>query len=858
MNIYFLITSKQPIKLCSHLCLKLLISQDGLRKEYPTIVNLSHNHNHRINVADAMIHRPVRDDIKEKFVQLFRNHHPPSRALHIHKQDLMEEYNEEYYKVAADSAICPPLSAVYRLFHKEFKKDYGEEQNSIHEYLQKIANKVEKNTKIKSKVMDNGDVVVAALPPLMERCHSLKTSGNTVFIDSGGNMDWYNCRVFLLLCDSNVGGLPLGFFLSTSETEECISTGLELLKSILPASCFGDSTSKCSVQFMTDDCQAEINALRKIFPASDVLLCTFHILQAVWRWLLQGEHGIDQLDRQHLYSLFKKTVFAGTSDDFEFSCKKLLEDSVVNKYNNFVCYIKKYISRSSMWAHSFRTTVRGNNTNNIVEGAMRVMKDCILSRTKAYNPIQLFKFLEMEFCQFYTMKIEDMLNGKYWSKRSKYFPEENKLEDLEIKKAESLHITVVHKKSLQEYNLDLEAGLCSCFKGKQGAPCSHQHKASVFLKRSGPNTIPLDSQSKLFLHWLAHGKTGDDNFYLSLDMYINENQSNMSMSTLSPAWSLPVPVTSPIDIVLNTEPETSEQTPNLDWDSLQLRWMNLVSKKKDNNNEAEFRAVEKATTMDSESNVIEALINMVQYHPLLWNPQHRDYKDKQKCLMKWNFIGTQLNLDAQTALSAPPSPDYEPVPKMRSTYSSVSSSPIPSLSQAQTALSASPSPDYEPVPKMRSTYSSVSIPSLSQAQTALSAPPSPDYEPVPKMRSTYSSVSIPSLSQAQTALSAPPSPDYEPAPKMRSTYSSVSSSPIPSLSQAQTALSPDSFISPCSSPIDPPPSCPPTSKPGKASQQFLKYIRAREEAAAAAAASSIPIHENTRWTSSKTRGGQVP
>ncbi|XP_026687697.1 uncharacterized protein LOC103521027 [Diaphorina citri] len=579
-----------------------------------------------------MIHRPVRDDIKEKFVQLFRNHHPPSRALHIHKQDLMEEYNEEYYKVAADSAICPPLSAVYRLFHKEFKKDYGEEQNSIHEYLQKIANKVEKNTKIKSKVMDNGDVVVAALPPLMERCHSLKTSGNTVFIDSGGNMDWYNCRVFLLLCDSNVGGLPLGFFLSTSETEECISTGLELLKSILPASCFGDSTSKCSVQFMTDDCQAEINALRKIFPASDVLLCTFHILQAVWRWLLQGEHGIDQLDRQHLYSLFKKTVFAGTSDDFEFSCKKLLEDSVVNKYNNFVCYIKKYISRSSMWAHSFRTTVRGNNTNNIVEGAMRVMKDCILSRTKAYNPIQLFKFLEMEFCQFYTMKIEDMLNGKYWSKRSKYFPEENKLEDLEIKKAESLHITVVHKKSLQEYNVDLEAGLCSCFKGKQGAPCSHQHKASVFLKRSGPNTIPLDSQSnpiclclhstpcshqhkasvflkrsgpntipldsqsKLFLHWLAHGKTGDDNFYLSLDMYINENQSNMSMSTLSPAWSLPVPVTSPIDIVLNTEPETSEQTPNLDWDSLQLRWMNLVSKKKDNNNEAEFRAVEKATT----------------------------------------------------------------------------------------------------------------------------------------------------------------------------------------------------------------------------------------------------------------------
>ena len=34
------------------------------------------------------------------------------------------------------------------------------------------------------------------------------------------------------------------------------------------------------------------------FPEATLLLCSFHVLQAVWRWLWNKEHGIHLADRK--------------------------------------------------------------------------------------------------------------------------------------------------------------------------------------------------------------------------------------------------------------------------------------------------------------------------------------------------------------------------------------------------------------------------------------------------------------------------------------------------------------------------------------------------------------------------------
>ncbi|KAJ8366669.1 hypothetical protein AAFF_G00345510 [Aldrovandia affinis] len=64
-------------------------------------------------------------------------------------------------------------------------------------------------------------------------------------------------------------------------------------------------------------------------------------------------------------------------------------------YRKFKTYLEKLYSRRESWALSFRedAPTRGNNTNNYVEAAMRVLKDKILQRTKTFNLPQLFDLL---------------------------------------------------------------------------------------------------------------------------------------------------------------------------------------------------------------------------------------------------------------------------------------------------------------------------------------------------------------------------------------------------------------------------------------------------------------------------------
>ena len=74
---------------------------------------------------------------------------------------------------------------------------------------------------------------------LVRTVHSmLPHSAEMCFIDSTGNLDRHGCRVFVLLTHCVAGGVPLGIIVTTSESEEIICEGLELLKSILPDDAF--------------------------------------------------------------------------------------------------------------------------------------------------------------------------------------------------------------------------------------------------------------------------------------------------------------------------------------------------------------------------------------------------------------------------------------------------------------------------------------------------------------------------------------------------------------------------------------------------------------------------------------------
>ena len=55
---------------------------------------------------------------------------------------------------------------------------------------------------------------------------------------------------------------------------------------------------------MTDDCRAERSALKNVWPESTLLLCQFHILQALWRWLQSDSET--KSAKQRIINNFKK------------------------------------------------------------------------------------------------------------------------------------------------------------------------------------------------------------------------------------------------------------------------------------------------------------------------------------------------------------------------------------------------------------------------------------------------------------------------------------------------------------------------------------------------------------------------
>ena len=141
---------------------------------------------------------------------------------------------------------------------------------------------------------------------------------------------------------------------------------------------------------MTDDCQSEQNALSSTWESMKLLLCVFHLLQALWRWEWNSNHKIDKCDRPTLFRLFKALFYTRNQDEYQEAEKRLFEDETTAKYPQYVQHIKKNIlQRKEEWAISERIenplSTHNVNTTNYVEISFRITKDNQFNRVKAYN-----------------------------------------------------------------------------------------------------------------------------------------------------------------------------------------------------------------------------------------------------------------------------------------------------------------------------------------------------------------------------------------------------------------------------------------------------------------------------------------
>jgi len=451
-----------------------------MTKDWPTEVVFRSAHNHSLSSAAVLQYRNMSDDVRRRLCKLFRQGHSPSSALHCIKTDLLIEHGDDYYLFAADGFYAPSLSVVSKLFSKEFVSEYG--SNKGFDMLASLEAQVKQYNDqgvCKAQFGRVGDnYFVSLCTSLMARAHKfIPQTSELVMVDAAGGLDKQRHRLYLFICPTAAGGVPLGAIIADSEREEVFSAALQSLQQCFPCEAFfGTGTPQV---VLTDNDLKERQPLQKQFPSARLLLCVFHVLKAVWSWLCDSHHGISRGDRQEIYMAFKRVLYA--TDELEVSAKfdALMKLTAVEDSAQCTAYLENMWACRTDWALAFRTglPLRGSNTTNYIEVAFRVIKDCILDRVMAFSLPQLLDFLVTRYEAYMEKRLIDFSNGRYCKSMLRNMSlVESDIPDDSISSAvdESAGLYSVRSSSSGNvYDVDLAKGFCTCYVGACGKICKH-------------------------------------------------------------------------------------------------------------------------------------------------------------------------------------------------------------------------------------------------------------------------------------------------------------------------------------------------------------------------------------------------
>ena len=257
----------------------------------------------------------------------------------------------------------------------------------------------------------------------------------------------------------------------------------------------GRSASNGPQIIMTDNCSELREALKHVWPNTVLLLCIFHLMQQVWRWLFDRKQNILAAERPDILLLFKAIVYESDEVMMEKAFDTLISSDMVTKYPSLVTYFENLHDMIETWAlcHRSHLPIRGNNTNNPIEAQFLVLKDEVLSRTKEVNINGLLDKLTNEFADHYKVKLLNVASGKFdgtYSCRFKGLEKKRnegqgfKLPSLNTQTTIASNVLSLGQnifrvpsstKDCISYLVDMNVGICECPEGLSGAVCKHQY-----------------------------------------------------------------------------------------------------------------------------------------------------------------------------------------------------------------------------------------------------------------------------------------------------------------------------------------------------------------------------------------------
>lgn len=257
----------------------------------------------------------------------------PSEAVRHHslKVGMLDDLN-----FVANRSFNPDLFAVQRLRVQWSKERCGKtEDASVLAAVCRYAAR-HPNNKIICKEFEGGYCIVL-VTEFMLRIHQYhKASKEIVFVDSTPHVDQVNCCLTVMVCPSETGALPLAVLLTQGQSNQEYTAAFELLRETLGKDSFFHQGYPSA--FVTDDCEAEREALAAIWPDSRHFLCIFHVLQAMWRWLCNAKNEIKLCDRKPLMNIMHRLVYAGSKETFETELEAMQKNPILLEYENATRY----------------------------------------------------------------------------------------------------------------------------------------------------------------------------------------------------------------------------------------------------------------------------------------------------------------------------------------------------------------------------------------------------------------------------------------------------------------------------------------------------------------------------------------
>lgn len=178
---------------------------------------------------------------------------------------------------------------------------------------------------------------------------------------------------------------------------------------------------------------------------------------------------------------------------------------------------------------------RGHNTNNIAEAGIRIVKDLVFERVKAYNLVQMFGFITETMELYFKNRLLQIAHSRVSRPLvQKYGKQFKDAEKIIVHPTDQNHLfhtyetaTVQEQSVTVPFIVNTLISACSCAKGYNGALCCHQVAVSSKMHKDSSTLFPLyHKETKKIFAIVALGKAHEENigFYASIhEKHLQEN-----------------------------------------------------------------------------------------------------------------------------------------------------------------------------------------------------------------------------------------------------------------------------------------------------------------------------------------------